>query len=204
MPFDWCISEFESIYKALETDFQDYIKKENLKVFEIVKIGKHRIIRDVAYKIIYPHDFSLDDELLHDYEDIRDKYYRRINRFYRALSLGEKVYFFRTNITKEETKKLNTLIEKKFPQLNYTLVVVNDTQNFKKKWKIKNVRNFFVQDFQDTTMLDRKILKNWDIVFQDLKIIPKPKPKASPLSPLQKGRIASAQNHNKLLYTVAK
>lgn len=187
-PFDWCISEFESIYKALEEDFHDYFKRENLKIFELAPNVTHRTFRDTLYKIIYPHDFSSDKEPMHDYEQIKKKYYRRIDRFYRALSLGKKVYFFRTGVTKEEAHKLNTLIRTKFPKLNYTLIVVSDTEDFKKKWKTKRIRNFFIQGFQDATLLNRKLSHDWDTIFQDLKLIPTPKPKARPLTPLEKKR----------------
>jgi hypothetical protein len=193
-PFDWCISEVESVYKALEEDFHGYLKQENLKIFELAPNVTHRTFRDTYYKIIYPHDFSRDKEPLHDYEQIRNKYYRRIDRFYRALSLGKKVYFFRTGITKEEAKKLNALIRNKFPNLNYTLIVISDTEDFKKQWKIKRLRNFFIQGFQDATILNRKLLQDWDAVFQNLKIIPKPQQKKRGLTPLQQRRRISRLN----------
>ncbi|GEM_PF-3846054 len=187
-PFDWCITEFESIYKALETDFKDYIKLENLRTLELIKLSDNRVFRDTHYKIIYPHDFSPDNEPLHDYEFVRNKYYRRIDRFYQTLALGEKVYFFRTGITKKEAIQLNNLITKKFPTLNYALVVISDTQDFKKKWKIKHIKNFCIQGFQEAVMQSHTLRKDWDALFQDLKIIPKHMQKDASLTPLQKKR----------------
>lgn len=174
-PFDWCISKFKSIYKALKTDFKNYLNLENLEVLEHTEKSEHRVVRDNAYDITYLHDFSLDKNPLHDYEQIQSKYYRRIDRFYRALTLGKEVYFFRTEITKKETLKLKKLIQKKFPKLNYTLVVINETNEFKKEWNIDRVKNFFLKNCGYAGRKDKKLLKNWDAIFKELKITKKRK-----------------------------
>lgn len=174
-PFDWCISTFQSIYRALKTDFKNYLNLENLEVLEHTEKSEHRVVRDNLYDITYLHDFSLDKNPLHDYQEIQSKYYRRIDRFYRALTLGKEVYFFRTEITKKETIKLKALIQKKFPKLNYTLVVINETDEFKTPWNIRHVKNFFLKNCGYAGRKDKKLLKNWDTIFKELKIIKKRK-----------------------------
>src|SRR5579862_3805533 len=104
-PFDWNITQPDSIYRILENDFKDFLKQENLDV----QPGSGRIyhVLDTLYNIKIVHDFTKKGPPLHDYEHVKDKYYRRIARFYHALTLKKPVYFFRAVITKEEALKLN-------------------------------------------------------------------------------------------------
>jgi len=162
-PFDWNITEPDSIYRILENDFKDFLKQENL----VIKPGNPRMyhVIDTVYNIKIVHDFTKKGTALHDYEHVKDKYYRRIARFYHALTLKKPVYFFRAVITKQEALKLNQLIKKKFPELKYTLVVANNTEEFKKSWGIKNIKNFFLHNVEDP-----EEIKEWDKVFKALKV----------------------------------
>lgn len=169
-PFDWAISEFSSIYKALKSDFKDFLKLENLVLTpRALPLVNHKVY-DKNYRIDYIHDFKNDGAPLYDYQQVRDKYYRRIDRFYRALKLGKHVYFFRTKIKKSDAIKLNNLIQKKFPKLKYTLVVMNDTSEFKRAWNVKNVKHFFIKDVHQAIAQHTRGKNGWDNVFKSLKI----------------------------------
>jgi hypothetical protein len=169
-PFDWAISEFSSIYKALKSDFKDFLKLENLVVTpRALPLVNHGVF-DKGYRINFIHDFKNDSTPLYDYEQVRDKYYRRIDRFYRALKLGKHIYFFRTKIKKQEAIKLNNLIQKKFPKIKYTLVVMNDTPEFKRAWNIKNVKHFFIKDVHQAVAQHTRGKNGWDNVFKKLKV----------------------------------
>jgi len=173
-PFDWNITQPDSIYRILENDFKDFLKIENLVLQKQENLDlkpahhpwhKAYHVLDKLYNIRIMHDFTKKGPPLHDYEHVKDKYYRRVARFYHALTLKKLVYFFRTIITKQEALKLNNLIKKKFPKLKYTLVVINNTPEFKEPWKIKNIKNFFLKNaanYEET--------KEWDVVFKALKM----------------------------------
>jgi len=164
-PFDWNITQPDSIYRILENDFKDFLKRENL-VIEPTEPGiKTQYVFDTLYNIKLIHDFTKKGPALHDYEHIKNKYYRRVARFYKALSLNKPVYFFRAVITKEEAIKLNNLIQQKFPLLTYTLVVAHNTPEFKEPWEIKNIKNFFIKDARSANEI-----KEWDKVFASLTI----------------------------------
>lgn len=76
-PFDWCVSNFiEGVIPLLETDFQDFMLYENLKVLE--ECGE-RVFGDLKYNIQYYHDVK--ESLKEEYNDIYKKYQRRIERF---------------------------------------------------------------------------------------------------------------------------
>lgn len=74
-PFDWYFSEFDSVLKVIETDFSDFMKKENLwfndsncKVFYDTKYGFH-----CSHDVVH----SFDEE----YPLIYQKYMRRVEQF---------------------------------------------------------------------------------------------------------------------------
>lgn len=44
-PFDWYLSDFEPVLKMIETDFSDFMKKENL----VVDNTDHTVFLDMKY-----------------------------------------------------------------------------------------------------------------------------------------------------------
>lgn len=74
-PFDWYFSDFESVLKMLETDFSDFMKKENL----VVDKDDCKVFRDIKYGFCYNHDIEYDFEA--EYPQIYRKYMRRVERF---------------------------------------------------------------------------------------------------------------------------
>lgn len=78
-PFDWCISDFmKGVIPLLESDFEDFLSCENLRISE----ENDKVFDDIKYKIKFNHDVnrSLEEE----YESIKEKYQRRIERFRQA------------------------------------------------------------------------------------------------------------------------
>jgi len=57
-PFDWYFSDFDSILNLIETDFSDFMVKENL----IVNSSNHKIFRDKKYGFVCQHDIDSDFE----------------------------------------------------------------------------------------------------------------------------------------------
>lgn len=81
-PFDWCITTMECVVHYLETDFSDFLLRENLK---IVANNPH-MFYDVITGIIFSHD--LDNDLDNEFDNIKIKYKRRIAKFKKALNKG--------------------------------------------------------------------------------------------------------------------
>lgn len=74
-PFDWYFSDFESVLKMIETDFSDFMKKENL----VVDQDNSKVFHDIKYGFCCNHDISGDFET--EYPQIYRKYMRRVERF---------------------------------------------------------------------------------------------------------------------------
>lgn len=175
MPFDWSFSEFESIYLALHDDFKGFL--ENISVKSSGEVN-HEVV-DETYNIRFVHEFkNLDQNIdpantrvaLYDYHENKAKYERRINRLRKALRSKKKLFFFRTVITKQDALLLRDLISSRYPQLNYILVVMNNTDDFKTPWDEKNIKNFYISNPTSASVTE-EMQKEWDPIFRELNLI---------------------------------
>lgn len=174
-PFDWCNSPFESIKSALQNDCKDFLKIDTLSIISSNE-DCHQVLGG-QYNIEFVHDFkNLDQNIqdeqvtIFDYTHNKTKYDRRIGRFYRALACGKEVYFFRTIATKDQALELRDLISSKFPKLNYTLVVLNDSNDFKEPWNELRIKNFFMEDVKDASE-SAQMQARWDPILLSLGLI---------------------------------
>lgn len=80
-PFDWCLSEFECIVRLIENKFDGFMKYENL-----IQDKDHRErYKDNAYNTIFFHDFSKYKPLKNQYDEVKEKYDRRIKNFLKDI-----------------------------------------------------------------------------------------------------------------------
>lgn len=82
-PFDWYFSNnFQSIIHFIESDFEDFLCKDNLQVIN----DKPNEFTDVKYDCYFNHEIKTD--FTSDYAKIYNKYYRRIEKFREEIHLG--------------------------------------------------------------------------------------------------------------------
>lgn len=74
-PFDWYFSDLDSVLKVIETDFSDFMKKENL----LVSTSNRKEFCDVKYEFRCGHDIHRNFE--EEYPLIYEKYMRRAKQF---------------------------------------------------------------------------------------------------------------------------
>lgn len=74
-PFDWYVSDLKSILHFMETDFSDFLFRENLEEVP----DKPREFKDTKYNLVFNHDIKQDFNA--EYVDIYKKYMRRVERF---------------------------------------------------------------------------------------------------------------------------
>jgi hypothetical protein len=163
-PFDWCFTPYESLYHFIDTDFKDFFKKENLiqsdkKLFKdfvyqfcVNQNGTHISespgwVLDKESGMFFIHDFTngLPETIEREHAVHHAKYLRRINRFYSEINSGKHVYFIRFGaITKAQSISLVDLLKRKFPNLKFTLIVIeSDYQEFFNDWGVPYLKNFF-------------------------------------------------------------
>ena len=115
-PFDWGISNFENVIDAIDNKFYGFMDYENLS--QDVNIRNH--YRDDLYRFYFFHDFSQYRSLDKQYEEVKNKYYRRINRFLQTIK--EPTLFVRY-ISTEELDENNKSVELKWIECNYKRIL---------------------------------------------------------------------------------
>lgn len=81
-PFDWLISDFEGVIRAIESHFEDFLNYENMAQHET----HLSFYKDIKYDMQFFHDFNDIYPLKKQLPAVREKYERRINRFYASIT----------------------------------------------------------------------------------------------------------------------
>jgi hypothetical protein len=179
-PFDWNITTFDSLYRILDEDFAHFLDQNYLTLRE----DRYSVI-NTYYGIEFRHDFPNDNPKINkhqqldipphemaefkiatDYldflESVNEKYQRRIQRFYEVASSSQQVIFIRYGLTtKEEAIQLQELLHRKFPALNFILVICGEGEGIKSDWQIPGIKNFYA----------RPVKEDWTKIFTELKLI---------------------------------
>ena len=97
-PFDWLTNgHFENRIELVVNNFKDFINKDDLKEMERPKHfppdSLHKYYENTRTKLYFWHDFSLNIDFDEDYNAVKEKYDRRIKRFYEEIEKSEKVLF---------------------------------------------------------------------------------------------------------------
>jgi hypothetical protein len=164
-PFDWIGTAFFSLQKLLINDFKGFLNKDHLEDKGEAFPGHLNVLENV-YFTFHVHDFYSDKPLEEQYQDVQTRFVRRIERLYRALNSNKKVYLIRTRISKQEAQALVSLINFKFPQLNYTLIVGGNTAADKIDWKVPKVKNFYLENWY---LYPNH--KEWGTIFKEVGLI---------------------------------
>lgn len=162
-PFDWCLTPYEAVYNFINSDFKDFFKLDHLvpsvkknftpklekffKNINVTQVSEHTLwVLDKQSGMIFNHDFTNNDlaTIRSNHEQQYIKYQRRIARFYTEMNSGKHIYFIRFNdISKNKAIKLLKLIENKFPETNFTLIVISNKPEFEQNWNIPRLKNFY-------------------------------------------------------------
>lgn len=77
-PFDWIISDWKGIEKAISTNFEGFLEYDNL----LQDKQYHSHYKDEKYNFEFYHDFSKYVSLEKQLVTVKEKYNRRISRFF--------------------------------------------------------------------------------------------------------------------------
>lgn len=80
-PFDWCISDFKGVILAIEQEFEGFLDCSNL----MQNSERHEIYYNEKYNLLFYHDFDKYIPLEKQIKKVKDKYDRRIKRFYENI-----------------------------------------------------------------------------------------------------------------------
>jgi hypothetical protein len=187
-PFDWLVTPFLSLYRVLEEDFALFFTDLKLRsdhggVFDAYGI---HFIHDFptvhsSSENIENIDFIANSTIADGWQllipQVFEKYVRRIDRFIKVCRSNEKVIFLRADgkmsqdknsyigTTKQEALVLRDLLKRKFPNLNFTLVIFSRKKKYKKKPWSKDGIKIFYWPSKPTAEYMKKILKKIDPEF---------------------------------------
>lgn len=145
LPLDWSISCPEALIKVLENKFHNYLNKENL---EFVESGTEKYIREKQYGVTFIHEFKREKNFLDDYDIVKEKCDRRIERFFQVVEESKNPLFIRKRINKDQAIALAALIKDKLvPGKNFTLLALDSTttSEIEKPWGHPNIVNYYVR-----------------------------------------------------------
>ncbi len=140
MPFDWIVTPFETMYTLIETGFEGFLRRENLRF--VVARPDYKYVEDTANGTRFIHDFPLSEDFISTYEQARTKLERRIARFLALLESDATVMLVRTQITRAQAVRLNALLRARYPRLSYLLVALGEDEEMDEDWGLENTRNF--------------------------------------------------------------
>lgn len=126
LPFDWLISkDFGAVLSLVQNHFEGFLSKENL-----YQEPTPDYYYDIRFKIHSYHDFTAAKSLDEQYEAVREKYSRRIRRFYEIVS--SPTVFIRyccsedVNFIPQHSAEIESLL-KSFNPENRIIYISNDT-----------------------------------------------------------------------------
>ena len=140
---DWVASPMLSkVNKLLENQFVGFMDYENLRVLGYA--DTFICVSDDGYDIVSNHDFGGDENSLEDlrgYDEVIEKYNRRIERFLKACNQAKRILFVRTEGTFEDVIELENVLNK-LVKHDFTVLLINHTQVegiVEKNWPLEKV-----------------------------------------------------------------
>ncbi|MCH5296319.1 MAG: hypothetical protein J1E85_01470 [Ruminococcus sp.] len=166
-PFDWLITrDFSKVLHLIETNFDNFLNEDNL----IQSISSRNYYYDEIQKIWFYHDFSSNSDLHSQMDDVKEKFNRRINRFYSAIK--QPTTFIRyvknqkdADYINQYSKKIENII-KRFCPHNQIIYFYNDdlVLNVEDSYSVKVDRNDSVSrhPFRQHMDLLENLIENYD------------------------------------------
>jgi len=146
--FDYIGSPMWSVYELVKNGFSDVFNIDEYKN-EYTIIGQPEIVTNSRYNLKFKHDLSTDKfKFLDQFDEFREKYIRRIERFQDLLTKSsESVLFMRfeemmenriVNCSYKEQNKISEYeyiklfsqhLRSNFPQLKFKIIFISKTRN---------------------------------------------------------------------------
>lgn len=142
-PFDWLTkATFKTRLDLLLNDFQGFLEKENLIPMEKPNNKnldfENDYYKDTKYDFYFYHDFKTGKSLEESFNDVKEKYNRRISRLYKNIESSNNmllVWWSRDKHQEEDLlKEYYDKLVKKYPNKNIYLLILEYSENYKEKF----------------------------------------------------------------------
>lgn len=176
-PFDWVISNMRSVSNLIDNQFRGLFELKDL--YEARGSDLYTHVHHSEYCFQFFHDFKIGTPWPEQINSVRDKYQRRISRFYDTLSSNENIVFLlysRNNDTQDDLNKLVESLSRL--TVNFRIIIISNKGNHSYILSEYILSQLFVEkDINDVVnrkfFNDIKTLDGFkrDIVFSTEKII---------------------------------
>lgn len=132
-PFDWVITDLDHVSELIANQFHDLFDEAHL-LSHSNWCNEMRIVDHDHYMFRFFHDFPADVSIAEKLPEVREKYERRITRFYNMLKDSQSLLFIRyvRNDDDDEARKMTRFIEVMTAlNPNFKLIVIKNTDS---KW----------------------------------------------------------------------
>lgn len=134
-PFDWCISNYEGIINAIQNHFEDFLNYDYLLQSDIL----HNHYFNEKYRIWFFHDFDQYHSLKKQLPRVKEKYLRRIERFYKDIKqptlfvryISDEIEGEELEYIKKNNEKITKLL-KSFNEENEVIYIANTGETVRK------------------------------------------------------------------------
>lgn len=169
-PFDWIKNgSFDERINLIVNDFEDFLNKEDLK-FNKDEANGQPYYANLKTDCHFIHDFSDKIPFDEDFISVKDKYDRRISRFYDYINKSQKTLLVwmsdKEIVAVDELIQAQKLLSEKFKK-NIDLLVIENDDNLKlgecKKQEINSnivlfktkIKNLFEEDDEIRTEVEK-------------------------------------------------
>jgi hypothetical protein len=151
--------------KLIEDDFVGLWNAEDLEVTIVPewKDNPQKVV-DTKYDVGCVHEFEV-GHVYDNIERVQMMFDRRVRRFRSVMRSGGPVLFIRTMFTERNSRLMSEMLRRKYPDLQFTLLVVNRTHECQGDWDIPNVVKMNVDFAPDWLATSQDYDSLWDGIF---------------------------------------
>lgn len=150
-PFDWNLTPVKGINQILQDNFRYFLDETHL----ITRHIYHQFVYNVYYNIFFAHDFPVcAGEIICDgwqqhLPEVKNKYERRIQKFNNLSDYKGKIFFIRlifafNQLNIDEIIILKNELIKKFPSVDFDLVLIFCGVDKKYEWLNYGIKDFYI------------------------------------------------------------
>jgi hypothetical protein len=166
-PFDWIVTHAEGLGSFIVNQGAHFLDRDKVVyVGEYAGNPPYQFVMDTHYGFESYHDF-LPPHIKGNFEEVKEKFQRRIKRFFALLNSNKKILFIRTDVTRAEAEYLDNIIHTMYPKLVYTFVALNMTDDFRTDWGHPRIKNFYLEInpavWQGDSVRWKEILSNFTV-----------------------------------------
>ena len=126
--------------------------------------------RNKKYGFLFQYGFNGLDSFDEDFKGTKEVYRRRIARLEERLRSDASILFVRLHSNPEDAEKIASTLTREYPNLDFTLLALDNTEENRKDWGIPRVISRYIDCAPMHDATNRKYDRNWKKVLGEFKV----------------------------------